>query len=140
MASEDMTLDRLWEIVKGLQSSQKKFTPVTLPNLSTIQGRQSMVTNDTWKTVTVPNMTDYDMMSISYHHDPGESSNWETLLIPILELKTRGMIKFYHGFEYWNSNQACILWVKYINDTTLELRSGDGSIAGVFSPIYFMRF
>lgn len=140
MASEDMTLDRLWEIVKGLQQqSSVKYTRVDLPTTATVQGRPSLISNMQPKTVTVPDMRNYDFISISYHHDSTDISNTECQLIPIYELRVRGTIKFFDAWQYFQ-NPKCYLTLKYENDTTLVMTSGDATISGIFSPMYFIKF
>lgn len=138
MASEDMTLDRLWEIVKGLQQNNPRVDKFDLPTNQTIQGRPSLASN--WKDVdvTVPDMRNYDLISISYHHDSTAISNTECQIVPIQQLRDRGTIQFYWGYHYW-LNSDCVLILTYVNDTTLRMRSGDSSTGGIFSPMYFIK-
>lgn len=145
MASEDMTLDRLWEIVKGLQQSTSKYTRVDLPTDQTMQGRPSLASRGQPKTVTVPDMRNYDLISISYHHDSNAASNTECQLITINELRERKQIMYSWGYHFWNGNvnsaiTGCVLVLRYDSDTQLTIRSGDDTSGGIFSPMYFIKF
>lgn len=138
MAAEDMTLDKLWEIVKGIKNNTPEVLKFDLPTNQTVQGRPSLASNYSFVNVTVPDMTKYDIISISYHHDSGATSNTECQIVPIQQLRDMKTISFYWGYHYWH-NSDCVLTITYVNDTTLSLRSGDGSTGGIFSPMYFMK-
>lgn len=131
--------------LEKIKNSLGKIESFTLPNLTTAKTKldgidKIMLLNDTRKQISVPDMSNFDFIWIRATHDDGTiPATFDNILIPINVLKQVKTISTWNGASMWNGASKCVLEVSFVNDTTINLYTGDYSVSGVYSPLYFLK-